>query len=240
MTIPTTGSLRRTPAVATVVVALLCVSRVVGAQPAFEVLHAFAGGADAGNPVSLIQARDGMFYGTTLTGGAGTKGTVFRMTADGQVTILHAFSGPDGAAPAAALLQATDGDFYGTTRDGGEFGLGTTFKMTADGQVTLFTRSAAADRPRQKPLTARTRLPALIQATDGLFYGMTKNGGRIGCGTSVAVRKVWDSVQHDDRLASSLSCTGSKVGRVFPWEQRTISPRRSRPVEPGQPLWHGK
>ena len=173
MTTRTTRSLRRSFGVAIVAAAVLCISRLVSAQAAYEVVHAFAAGADAANPVSIIQALDGMFYGTTLSGGAGGMGTVFRMTPAGQVTILHAFSGPDGAAPAAALVQASDGDFYGTTRDGGAFGMGTTFKITSGGIFTplhSFSGATLGDADGDNPISA------LIQATDGLLYGMTKNG----------------------------------------------------------------
>jgi uncharacterized repeat protein (TIGR03803 family) len=46
-----------------------------------SLLHAFTGGADGGAPVSgLLQARDGHLYGTTPLGGAGSLGTVYRLS----------------------------------------------------------------------------------------------------------------------------------------------------------------
>ncbi|HEV3060532.1 MAG TPA: choice-of-anchor tandem repeat GloVer-containing protein [Vicinamibacterales bacterium] len=137
------------------------------------VLHAFAGGAtDGASPrAALIQAADGNFYGTTVGGGAFDDGTVFRMTPAGAVTILHAFAGwlGDGAYPSAALIQATDGNFYGTTFSGGAFSLGTVFTMTPDGSVTiLHSFSSASD--------GSSPYAALLQATDGNFYGTTSSG----------------------------------------------------------------
>jgi uncharacterized repeat protein (TIGR03803 family) len=146
------------------------------------VLHAFAGGpTDGADPqAALIQATDGNFYGTTKYGGSSVgvgQGTVFRMTPDGTVTVLHAFAFQpgisfDGSNPTAALLQGMDGNFYGTTSYGGFWsfqtavnpGFGTVFKMTPSGTVTVL--SIEGFSPHS----------ALIQATDGNFYGTTYYG----------------------------------------------------------------
>ncbi|PYR33715.1 MAG: hypothetical protein DMF90_19825 [Acidobacteria bacterium] len=67
-----------------------------------NVLHAFAGSADGAHPsAALIEAGDGSFYGTASGGGDTGNGTVFRMTADGTVTVVHSFAGSpsDGATP---------------------------------------------------------------------------------------------------------------------------------------------
>ncbi len=104
-------------------------------------------------------------------------------------TQLHNFDGTDGANPNAALVQATDGNLYGTTATGGANsciilevnGCGTVFKITPSGTLTTlhsfdFTDGAGPN--------------ALIQATDGNFYGITEEGGAnttcnsdYGCGT---------------------------------------------------------
>jgi uncharacterized repeat protein (TIGR03803 family) len=135
------------------------------------VLHAFAGGTDGASPSSaLIQAADGNFYGTTSTGGAAGLGTVFQMTPGSPwtVTVLHTFAGgTDGASPLSTLIQATDGNFYGTTSASGncrfEGKCGTAFTMTPAGTVTILHVFSQDDA-----------FPAaLIQATDGKFYGTT-------------------------------------------------------------------
>jgi uncharacterized repeat protein (TIGR03803 family) len=65
------------------------------------VLYSFAGASDGANPeAGLIQGSDGNFYGTTLQGGAGGLGTVFKVAPSGTETVLHAFAGSsDGANP---------------------------------------------------------------------------------------------------------------------------------------------
>jgi uncharacterized repeat protein (TIGR03803 family) len=73
-----------------------------------DVVHSFGGGADGSVPeTALRQATDGNFYRTTTLGGPSNKGTVFKMTPAGAVTIVHAFTGGlDGSNPKAPLVQA--------------------------------------------------------------------------------------------------------------------------------------
>jgi uncharacterized repeat protein (TIGR03803 family) len=69
---------------------------------------------------SLIQANDGNFYGTTRSGGAANRGTVFKITPRGTLTTVHSFiCATEGCLPSAALLQASDGNFYGTAETTG-------------------------------------------------------------------------------------------------------------------------
>ena len=96
----------------------------------------------------LVRGTDGNFYGTTLEGGAntgcslgaGTCGTVFKITPGGALTTLHSFCAQagcaDGGNPYAGLVQARDGNFYGTTFERGANGYGTVFKITPGGTLT--------------------------------------------------------------------------------------------------------
>jgi len=106
------------------------------------VLHAFTG-SDGTNPLAgLIQDLSGNLYGTTYTGGAHGRGTVFKLTLTPTVTytVLHSFAGrpDDGAQPAGPLAFDTDFNLYGTTYDGGStLGYGTTFEIAVDGTLTI-------------------------------------------------------------------------------------------------------
>src|SRR5437773_1023085 len=88
-------------------------------------------------------------------------------------TVLHNFDGTDGGNPEAGLVQATDGNFYGTTFFGGADGQGTVFKITPSGTLTTLysfcSQSGCAD--------GLEPAAALVQATDGNFYGTTIGGG---------------------------------------------------------------
>jgi uncharacterized repeat protein (TIGR03803 family) len=127
----------------------------------------------------LIQATDGNFYGTTSNGGNSTfAGTVFKITPEGTLTTLYNFcSQPkcaDGGLPFAPLIQGANGNFYGST---GAFGAagngGTVFKITASGTLTtLYSFCSQKNCP-----DGNSPNFALVQATDGNFYGTTIAGG---------------------------------------------------------------
>lgn len=130
---------------------------------------------------TLVQGGDGNFYGVTQNGGLtnaqctnGGCGTVFKITPTGALTTLYQFCSvgncADGANPYGGLTKGTDGNFYGTTIYGGTNANGTTYKITPAGALTtlhsfsLFTDGAYP-------------WAALIQASDGNFYGTTTAGG---------------------------------------------------------------
>src|SRR5713226_7871777 len=78
-----------------VAVTLLGAARAARGQ-ALDVVHAFGPSAGVAFPqAALIQVSDGTFYGTSSGGGAFGYGTVFKVTADGVVTILYSFQGID-------------------------------------------------------------------------------------------------------------------------------------------------
>jgi uncharacterized repeat protein (TIGR03803 family) len=139
---------------------------------------------------SLIQGKDGNFYGTTIFGGTHGCGTLFKIAPDGTLTILHSFAQSDGCGVYGTLLLATDGNFYGTTAYGGTppeqaNGDGTIFRATPDGVITTLynfcSHALCADGAAPKS--------GLVEASDGSFYGTTTNGGADcpqwteGCGT---------------------------------------------------------
>jgi uncharacterized repeat protein (TIGR03803 family) len=139
--------------------------------------------ADGYGPVSgLVQATDGSFYGTTAQAGIG-GGTIFRITPSGTLSTLYDFcSQPncaDGRWPSAGLAQATDGNFYGTTEWGGASAYGTVFKITPSGTLTTLHSFCS------QPQCADGEWPyaGLVQASDGDFYGTTRNGGANQSGT---------------------------------------------------------
>jgi uncharacterized repeat protein (TIGR03803 family) len=143
-----------------------------------------SGCTDGYGPEGLVQASNGNFYGITNYGGAnscGTNscGTVFEITPSGTLTTLHSFNGTDGQFPVTALIQSTDGNFYGTTYKGGANGDGTIFKITPSGTLTtLYSFCSQSGCP-----DGQLPLGALVQATNGNFYGTTEFGGTNGYGT---------------------------------------------------------
>jgi uncharacterized repeat protein (TIGR03803 family) len=144
-------------------------------------LHTF-NGTDGADPLAaLIQGKDGNFYGTTPRGGANkctprsgyhlSCGTVFKITPSGTLTTLASFDQATGFTPSSPLIQATDGNFYGTTPQGGANypGFGTIFKITPSGTLTVLHSFDGTDGEKS--------FAALVQGTDGNFYGTTSFGG---------------------------------------------------------------
>ena len=138
----------------------------------FTLLYSFAGGSgDGANPYhTLIQGSDGDFYGTTLAGGTGNTGTIFKVTPSGSETLFYSFA----SIPYSGLLQSSDGNIYGTTASGGASGRGTVFKIAPSGTETvLYSFPAGSSDP----------YTGLIQGIDGNFYGTTGAGGASDDGT---------------------------------------------------------
>jgi uncharacterized repeat protein (TIGR03803 family) len=132
-------------------------------------------GTDGANPIApLIQATDGSLYGTTDWGGAFGEGTLFKVDTDGSLQILHSFTGGnDGGDVSGKLTLATDGFLYGTTFHGGTYNSGTVFRMDLQGNLTtLYSFTGGADGYGPE---------ALIQGSDGFFYGVAQNGGNASC-----------------------------------------------------------
>lgn len=153
---------------------------------------------------SLIQASDGNFYGTTLSGGQYGEGTVFQVTTSGTLTTIYHFCKagspcPDGAQPEAGVMVGSDGNFYGTTVGGGIAGLydncgdgalgggtytcGTVFKLTPNGDLTtLYTFCSQVVVVGGSTVCGDGSSPTagLIQDSDGNFYGSTQSGGTGG------------------------------------------------------------
>ena len=131
--------------------------------------------------MALIQGSDGNFYGTTLNGGGLGIGTVFELTANGDITDLSDFSNSDVRFPYAGVVQGSDGNFYGTTWQGNI--AGTVYQVTpSDGLTTLYTfcsENNCADGGEP--------FAPLLQGSPGTFYGTTTIGGSKGYGTVFAI-----------------------------------------------------
>ena len=136
----------------------------------------FFSGTDGSGPNGLVLDSDGNYYSTAFGGGSSNDGTVFKITPTGTLTTLYSFSGADGLNPRAGLALGSDGNFYGTTRSGGTGNDGTVFKITPSGTLTMLHSFSGIDG--LDPWSS-----ALVQGSDGNFYGTTVNGGALNNGT---------------------------------------------------------
>lgn len=179
----------------------------------YSVLYSFGATAtDGALPNGIVQATDGNFYGTTVTGGAnhcanipqagGNCGTVFKVTPAGVGAVLYSFgtSASDGVEPTAPLILGRDGNLYGTTVNGGAnacstqgetHDCGTVFRITPAGVVTILHSFGTGWTAGSGFLANDGIAPQgpLVQGSDGAFYGTTvaggqgRGGGGFGAGT---------------------------------------------------------
>jgi uncharacterized repeat protein (TIGR03803 family) len=125
---------------------------------------------DPGPFAPLIIDAAGNLYGTTQYGGTHGPsygdGTVFKVTAEGKLSVLHSFDGNDGQEPWANVVRDSAGNLYGTTMFGGTHGLGTVFKLTPGGKETVL-HSFAGGTDGNDPFD-----PVTLDAS-GNLYGYT-------------------------------------------------------------------
>jgi uncharacterized repeat protein (TIGR03803 family) len=143
---------------------------------------AYFSGTNGATPQSPLRlALDGNFYGVAYGGYTNNTypegmGTIYKVTTGGKITSLFrfAFTSTNGIHP-VDLTMGTDGNFYGVTSGGGvstsQFtsGIGTIFRISTNG---AFTTLATFDTT-----TGAGPNCALIQGSDGNFYGTTYSGG---------------------------------------------------------------
>jgi uncharacterized repeat protein (TIGR03803 family) len=170
-----------------------------------------SGCSDGAEPqATLVQDTNGNLYGTTFGGGNG-GGTVFKISPGGKLSTLYTFCSKsgcsDGNGPAAPLVEATNGDLYGTTLFGGASnacsgGCGVVFKITLTGTLTTLHSFDSTDGAGPEA--------ALVQSTDGNFYGTANQGGAHGGGT---VFKITPSGKLTTlyNFCSLSSCTDGKA-----------------------------
>ena len=121
---------------------------------------------------NLIQASNGLLYGMASTGGIHNDGVIFSYNINTAVySVLFDFNDTIGAYPYGSLLQASNGVLYGMTNEGGTNGAGVIFSYNPN--TAIYTDIYNFDGN-----LAAYPNGSLVEANNGLLYGMTSNGGR--------------------------------------------------------------
>jgi uncharacterized repeat protein (TIGR03803 family) len=161
-------------------------------------LYSFAGGTDGANPGAALLYENGTLFGTTLVGGTGGQGTVFKVDATtGAETVLHNFApGTDGQNPTGALIMFR-GALFGTTSGGGggsncfNAGCGTVFRINPSTGAEKIVYRFAGGSDGGFPFAGVTAHGGALYGTTGYFgdgYGTVfKLDPATGAGTVLHV-----------------------------------------------------
>ena len=178
--------------------------------------YSFHCGAMGLSPIgTLTQDGDGNLYGTTLNGGThANAGTIFKIdNMLRSITILYDFgaTSEDGRGGYTGLAFGTDGYLYGGTSIGGTAGAGALYKVSTSGIYTqLFSFPNLGGQNGQSPEAA------LVQDTDGIFYGVTEYGGLDGDGSvyslNVGLGPFITFVKSQGRIGAQVQILGQGLG----------------------------
>jgi uncharacterized repeat protein (TIGR03803 family) len=155
----------------------------------YQLLHHFRGtpGSDGAFPYAgLVEGPDRFLYGTTIGGGLGGRGTVYKILPDGggYRVVRHFATGvlTNGYDIYASLVVGINGELVGTTFSGGNKNQGTIFRINTDGAgyQVLHQFGTTTD--------GRNSYSGLTLGTDGFLYGTTPLGGASGAGTIFKLR----------------------------------------------------
>jgi uncharacterized repeat protein (TIGR03803 family) len=127
------------------------------------------------SPIRRRAATCALAFAVVLVAGAIATPSALAQT----FTTLHSFDKTDGTSPYAALVQATDGNLYGTLVLGGANDDGAAFKISTGGTLANFytfcSQSGCTDGTEPEA--------ALLQVSNGNFYGAAAFGGAYDGGT---------------------------------------------------------
>ena len=158
----------------------------------------------------LIQASNGNFYGTTLSG------VIFEITSAGKYSVLYSFKhGSPGP-----LIQGSNGNLYGVTGSSGEYHNGSVFRITLDGKFfNLYSFCRQSGCP-----DGSAPAGSLAQGTDGNLYGTASAGGANadtndcpnGCGTifSLSQAGTFTNLYNFCSLANCADGDGPGLGMI--------------------------
>jgi uncharacterized repeat protein (TIGR03803 family) len=139
-----------------------------------SVLHSFGAKRDGAYPLAaLVRDAANNLYGTTVMGGTGGNGTVFRVDTTGKETVLYSFRKGN---PAGNVVLDAAGNLYSTTNVGGLYGKGSVFKLDRSGKETDLYSFVGGHFDGEYPTAG------LFLDKSGNLYGTTYYGGNYGVG----------------------------------------------------------
>ena len=162
-------------------------------------------GANGSFPRSgLTLGSSGDFYGTTVSGGTGGYGTVYKFSpTTGLISTLASFSSSNGNSPESGVSFDTLGNLYGTTVGGGLGSKGTVYKI-AVGTTTITTLASFSGANGDAPT-------GFTLDSDGNLFGTTVFGGAYG--GAFGFGTVYEIDKSTGSLTTLASFNGAGDGR---------------------------
>ncbi|MED5617809.1 choice-of-anchor tandem repeat GloVer-containing protein [Ideonella sp. BN130291] len=150
--------------------------RISGDTP-LQSLYSFTGFKDSSQPNgALVLARDGYLYGSTYGDAGADRGSIFRVSKQGELQTLYRMTQGSGAGP---IIHGRDGSIYGTMAMGGPTQFGLLYRWTPGQEMTVLhgfsTNGTGTD--------GSNPMGHIVQGSDGSLYGATYLGGTGGHGT---------------------------------------------------------
>jgi len=116
---------------------------------------------------------NGSLFGTTSGSVLGSHGFVYKLDANGVLTLVYRFiGGGDGTNP-VGVIAGLNGTLYGATMEGGAYNFGTVFEVTETGSERVLHSFGAG-------LDGTIPLAGLVSDAAGNLYGTTGTGGNSG------------------------------------------------------------
>ncbi len=156
-----------------------------------NVYRALVAATSHGSDVKLLPVGN-YLYGTTLAGGAYSRGTIFladpyNNDSHAAGRVLYSFTGgADGAHPFGGMVQGPDGYLYGTCSQGGQYGWGTVWRINPDGSGFSVAFQVGAANGGTPGGGTNPRCAVTFTPDNYTFVGVMPNGGASGQGTFFA------------------------------------------------------
>jgi uncharacterized repeat protein (TIGR03803 family) len=141
----------------------------------------FDGAANGAYPYgSLLEGTDGNFYGLASSGGTNNFGVLFQYNpSTSSFAVKFNFDDAvSGSLPQSSLILAANGKLYGNTENGGTYSDGVIFEY--DIATATYTKKAEFNNDEKQ--NGREPMGSLMQAKDGMLYGMSYIGGSSNVG----------------------------------------------------------
>jgi len=161
----------------------------------------FGNGTDASAPWGnlVYNSGNGMFYGLTSTGGPHFGGAIIRFNPNtNQDSVVWGLgSGTDGKTPYGSLaLDSNNGMFYGMSYSGGTNSKGTIFRFNPNTNKDSVVWNLGYGSDGSYPYGS-----LVYDKNNGLYYGMTGEGGSNNRGTIIK----FNPVTNQDSVLQNLS-----------------------------------